>query len=108
MAITKEFETGAKLYQKDADSECVYVLKKGSVTLHSHQGQMALEKGDVLGLFDVTLERPYSADAVAASAVTAIVLTKQEVHSLQEGGLIYKMIETSLKKVDADMPGRWS
>mgnify|MGYP001241937516 FL=1 len=108
MAITKEFETGAPLYQRGDESSAVFVLKKGSANLIGPSGTHAVKSGDVLGLFDVMLERSYSADAIANTPVTAIILTRQEVQSLQEGGLIYKILQTSLKRADLEMPGRWS
>jgi len=108
MAITKEFAKGEVLYQRGEESTSVFILKTGSAILQSDSGSLQLQAGDVLGLFDVMLQRPYSADAHVRSDIKAIILTKQEVQSLQDGGLVYKIIQTSLKRVDADMPGRWS
>ena len=108
MAITKKIEKGDALYHSGEESRSVFILKTGKVMLKTRSGLLDVGSGEVLGLFDVLLQRAYSADAVAASPVTAVILTRQEVQSLQAGSLIYKIIQTSVKRLDTDMPGRWS
>ena len=108
MAITKKIERGSVLYHTGEESSSVFIVKSGVVSLKTRSGLLDVSSGEVLGLFDVLLQRDYSADAVAASPVTAVILTRQEVQSLQAGSLIYKIIQTSVKRLDTDMPGRWS
>jgi len=99
---------GEVLYSEGENADIVFIIEDGTVDLKTKAGDYLYEKGDILGMFDCCIGRPYSATAVGNEEAKLRIISKQEQMTKLDGTLTYKVLQAFMKNTDAASPGRWS
>jgi len=104
----KTLKKGDILYKKGELSTAAFIIEAGAIMLVHANGQTQFSKGDVIGVFDCFMNRPYSADAIACNDVSLTEIPKDRKQAHLGGTLTFKVVETVIKKIDGETPGVWS
>lgn len=99
---------GETLYSEGESADVIFIIEDGTVDLQTKTGNFNYEKGDILGMFDCCIGRPYSATAVGKDEAQLKMISKQEQVNKLDGTLTYKVLQAFMKNADAAAPGRWS
>lgn len=84
------FPAGATLYREGDEAAEMYFIVRGRVSCETRGEEPWLfEPGDVVGVFDVNLERPRSRTAVALTDVSAMMLSAEDFFEVQEDNFEY-------------------
>tara|TARA_Y100001935_G_scaffold68290_1_gene57211 strand:- start:318 stop:698 length:381 start_codon:yes stop_codon:yes gene_type:complete len=108
---TKVFEKNTKIYDINEAIEYLYVILDGKVESYNYNknNKVILEKGSILGLMDLILNRNYSKFVIAKTKVVLALIKKSTLDSLLEANNFQGILIKSLAlDIDANNPKKWS
>jgi len=108
---TKLFEKNTKIYDINEAIEYLYVILDGKVESYNYNknNKVILEKGSILGLMDLILNRNYSKYVIAKTKVVLALIKKSTLDSLLEANNFQGILIKSLAlDIDANNPKKWS
>ena len=108
---TKLFEKNTKIYGINEAIEYLYVILDGKVESYNYNknNKVILEKGSILGLMDLILNRNYSKYVIAKTKVVLALIKKSTLDSLLEANNFQGILIKSLAlDIDANNPKKWS
>ena len=108
---TKLFEKNTKIYDINEAIEYLYVILDGKVESYNYNknNKVILEKGSILGLMDLILNRNYSKFVIAKTKVVLALIKKSTLDSLLEANNFQGILIKSLAlDIDANNPKKWS
>lgn len=108
---TKVFEKNTKIYDINEAIEYLYVILDGKVESYNYNknNKVILEKGSILGLMDLILNRNYSKYVIAKTKVVLALIKKSTLDSLLEANNFQGILIKSLAlDIDANNPKKWS
>ena len=108
---TKVFEKNTKIYDINEATEYLYVILDGKVESYNYNknNKVILEKGSILGLMDLILNRNYSKYVIAKTKVVLALIKKSTLDSLLEANNFQGILIKSLAlDIDANNPKKWS
>ena len=108
---TKVFEKNTKIYDINEAIEYLYVILDGKVESYNYNknNKVILEKGSILGLMDLILNRNYSKYVIAKTKVVLALVKKSTLDSLLEANNFQGILIKSLAlDIDANNPKKWS